>query len=1197
MFPPQYACWFPTEDDESSQSDSTGHSCSPDLDFQVPLAPDDQYDSYSSNSTNSGFSTPGSSIIGSITCITDTRSDIDIVKELKLNTPESLYRLFEAQELEAAVSPQQRWSLRCPNCKEWCQTSISSAIPLWAAGQFKSLSNHRGSKKCAQMVMKKQKQTVGGNVLDGPISRSCSITSDQRHPSNIQSLSLDNHACAGIAINWPDDLRPFLMMFPWESYHNGPNALPFTVNITHPTEPCARSKHCLLSTTFEDSCNECTIVHKHISRLVEIARDPKAHTNYKYLGLAHIQDIAKMYAAQACNDSRKYMTALTQLDDYNRLLMAISENDIPRLQQIIKIALDNGASIREVVNKLEDAMEGAYRPRGCGSSDIDIATLVFRLGGHQLLFALNHKLGIPSIRTLRARSTFTSIAPTLGLIRDKQLDENIQSIILNTRQGVIPLCGVSLMIDELALQERVIYFGKYNKIDRLCWKHANVIDPILHTYDSAVRIAHKIHKQEVHLGKEVTVIGVASAPTCKTEDAADMEGILARAIEHWNATGAATRVGPVWSFATDGDATRRAAGHRLFLKKPLSADSPLYATLTDMPGLNTFMGNKEVTLDFNFKHIFKCICTLICSPAGITLNNGRIINAMMLSRYLLWLPAYDKASVTKVLHLDDPQDVPCAIELMQAIIAFSKLKHASIDDSFSTNIDIHTDLMAIKLLGHILESILLPFIDVNLSLTEQVQYLSSYSHLSFAMFYSHRRGFMPYQLYYDTHTMAKNIMFCIKKQQVLDLHEKFFIGDCGNDCLELHFGRTRMIGGHNSGCSYSQVLDRLGAAKDIDGVFKRHPDLDLGHQHLKMGTWLENVDHINWEMWKGDLVSNRSDLPSAWQTGRDMALAILIQSQLNPISFSFVSLFADPAIDMLRLFGMNKYLGISEDDPEDVSLKNPPAPPRILQPHPTLPDTEILHADSNDEADEPMLNFEVALAAQADFDLPHSVTQSITAQSAQSDPSAPPFLKGKQFPLASSVPLYSQSITSPRHLPAVLCSEGTNLLMASDGERLTTYTLCPAKVTNMRSHIGLHILRALRNTPGNVLTDMVELYLLCRLVNVTLVASAVAPAGLNAPSPLKYGYADAGSKHKPCHNVPLKCELCHPILPPEPGSTVRRTPLVTVDAVWRYNLPEHIVKEHEVYSVPGLKSTGIPLPAGVLKAMRLSDLEEIAAQI
>ncbi|KAG1798230.1 uncharacterized protein HD556DRAFT_1440566 [Suillus plorans] len=380
-------------------------------------------------------------------------------------------------------------------------------------------------------------------------------------------------------------------MFPWESYHDGPNALPFTVDITHPSEPRARSKHCDPNMFDGSPCSECAIVHKHISWLVEIARDPKAHTNYKYLGLAHMQDIAKMYAAQvkelklqACNDSRKYMTSLTQLNDYSRLLMAISENDVPRLQQIIKIALDNGTSVREVVNRLEDAIEGVYHPRGYGSSDIDIATLVY------------HR--VPSIRTLRARSTFTTITPTIGPIWPEQFDENIHNIILNTRDSTTSLRGVSFMIDEMALEEMVIHFGKYNMIGGLCWKHSNLVDPVLRTYDSAVRIAQKIHNQEVHLGKEVTVIGVAcfgedelypvlAAPTCKTENAADMEGILTRAIEHWSATGADTLVGPVWSFAMDGDATRRAAGHRLFVKKPLSSNSPLYATLSDMPGLNT----------------------------------------------------------------------------------------------------------------------------------------------------------------------------------------------------------------------------------------------------------------------------------------------------------------------------------------------------------------------------------------------------------------------------------------------------------------------------------------------------------------------------------------------------------------------------------------------------------------------------------
>jgi hypothetical protein len=75
------------------------------------------------------------------------------------------------------------------------------------------------------------------------------------------------------------------------------------------------------------------------------------------------------------------MSALTQLDDYNHLLVAISEQDIPRLQQIINVALCNGASICQIINKLEDALEGVYHPQGYDANDLDIATLVYRLGG------------------------------------------------------------------------------------------------------------------------------------------------------------------------------------------------------------------------------------------------------------------------------------------------------------------------------------------------------------------------------------------------------------------------------------------------------------------------------------------------------------------------------------------------------------------------------------------------------------------------------------------------------------------------------------------------------------------------------------------------------------------------------------------------------------------------------------------------
>ncbi|KAG2131407.1 uncharacterized protein EDB93DRAFT_1243134 [Suillus bovinus] len=585
------------------------------------------------------------------------------------------------------------------------------------------------------------------------------------------------------------------------------------------------------------------------------------------------------------------MRSLTQLDDYNQLLMAISEKDIPYIHQIIDIALRHGSSVQEVVNKLEDALEGAYTPRGYGADDLNIATLVFRLGGRQLLFALNQSLGLPSLHTLCSKLIFTSIVPTIGPIRDEQFDQNIWNIVMTTcaHLSLASLHGVSLMIDEIALEEMAVHFSKYNKVGGLCWKHSHVVEPVLRTYKSTVHIAQKIHNGKLHLGKELTVISIScfgkdeiypilAAPTCKSEDASDMECILAHAIGSWNRTGASESVSPIWSLATDGDVTRRAAGHKLFVRFPLPPESPLYGTL----------------------HVFKCICTLIWAPGGIVLNNGRVINSMMLAWYLVWLPAYDEAAVMKLLHPDNPQDVPRAVELMLAIIKFSKSQCHVLNNSFSLIVDTHADLISISLLSALLESILTPFIN-------QFQYLSHYVHLAYAFFHAHRRSFMSYQLYHDTQTMVKNACFSLAKQQSLDPHARFYLGNVGDNPLEILFGCTHMIGGHNSACSYAQAINRLGAAKDIDGVFKRHPELDP-------------VDHINHEIWKGDNVVNRCDLLLVWRNGRDLALSILITSQLDLVHYSFADHFNNPNIDMLRLFGQNKYFGITtEEELEDPS--------------------------------------------------------------------------------------------------------------------------------------------------------------------------------------------------------------------------------------------------------------------------------------
>ncbi|KAG2054350.1 hypothetical protein BDR06DRAFT_971579 [Suillus hirtellus] len=203
---------------------------------------------------------------------------IDIPTELRLNTPDSLLKVFMAEHLAVGISDQSHWTLQCPDCDKWCQTSVSSDIPLFAPGQFKAFSNHQGSKKCLHAAAVKR-QTVSSNMPDGNEAlASQPIPSDHQLSYSTSPYPVTT-ICTGIPVLWLEDLRPFVMLFPWERYHDGPNALPSLVD-----------------------------------SMRALPADPQSHTNYKFLGLGHMQNIARGYAdqmkqlkLQASNESCKYM--------------------------------------------------------------------------------------------------------------------------------------------------------------------------------------------------------------------------------------------------------------------------------------------------------------------------------------------------------------------------------------------------------------------------------------------------------------------------------------------------------------------------------------------------------------------------------------------------------------------------------------------------------------------------------------------------------------------------------------------------------------------------------------------------------------------------------------------------------------------------------------------------------------------------
>jgi len=121
------------------------------------------------------------------------------------------------------------------------------------------------------------------------------------------------------------------------------------------------------------------------------------------------------------------------------------------------------------------------------------------------------------------------------------------------------------------------------------------------------------------------IFPILAAPTCKCEDAEKMVSIFTLAIDRWRETGAEEQLGPIFSVATDGDSTWRAAGHRMFLKHELSTMSRLYGTLSHMPGLNLTTGDCEITLDFDYKHIFKRKC-LVRALLDTRLISNRMVH-------------------------------------------------------------------------------------------------------------------------------------------------------------------------------------------------------------------------------------------------------------------------------------------------------------------------------------------------------------------------------------------------------------------------------------------------------------------------------------------------------------------------------------------------------------------------------------------
>ncbi|KAJ7809650.1 hypothetical protein B0H14DRAFT_2229313, partial [Mycena olivaceomarginata] len=108
------------------------------------------------------------------------------------------------------------------------------------------------------------------------------------------------------------------------------------------------------------------------------------------------------------------------------------------------------------------------------------------------------------------------------------------------------------------------------------------------------------------------------------------------------------------------------------------------------------------------------------------------------------------------------QDVGAAVKLLGSIVELRNLDPTEFDPSERVEFE------ALCILAEVYDALLQPFINPDLSLSQQIESLTKFSHLICALYLENGTAFLPNQLYSDYQTMVKNAILMVPKTRLIN---------------------------------------------------------------------------------------------------------------------------------------------------------------------------------------------------------------------------------------------------------------------------------------------------------------------------------------------------------------------------------------------------------------------------------------------
>ena len=726
------------------------------------------------------------------------------------------------------------------------------------------------------------------------------------HASNAEIVS-----CTGYKPNVPN---PFSLNYPFQLH--ALMKLPFSVS-----EERLFSEKCRLTVDLPgEACESCEMLPfmKAVEQIESRAHVADKHINLHFLTYSQLQErIEKLKTERSdlwlssLNQAHKLNRIAKSLEAHKRLVFCLSENDVPRLRQLLKVALRNGRNIHYVIDKVHEAIMGLYRARGYTrgytEKDIDLGCLILRIGGPRLLHALRQVYGLPSVSFLYQKSIPAFKACT-GAFSSEVLRANIDQMISESSES--SRCLWVLMWDEVSTEKRLRWNAADNLLYGLCREHGHRVNLEFNTVEDVAAVCRGIQQDVVHMCSEVSVLAVASIctndyraiallalPTCKHSTATEQAQIVTAFLSEWKSNPKTQSLGPIISVGSDGDAARRRCLHDvLTIESPTSA---LCTILDQLPLLDLSTGEGDITMHFDDKHLVKRIRELLKSfTRGCVIHQHTITGAVL--EQLMEKLAVPGAR--KFLHPDDSQNVPLTVGLLKLIAELPELDR-------STLTPMEQQIMCeISILSLICEAILSPLIVCSHSLSQQLSHLSLLSHALMVLYRRSRTKFIPSQLYHDIQATVKDCYFTVVKVQQYMPQESLYLFQLGTDRLKALFSVLRTLT-HNRNFDLLECGHRLSHATHLNQIYQRHPDWKWKAKRLE-----GSLDEMNPKSWRGSVKVADVDVVKCWFDGRTKCVDALSRSGLFSIGELDFDAFVEKRYTLCRPNGA--WIGETEEESE-----------------------------------------------------------------------------------------------------------------------------------------------------------------------------------------------------------------------------------------------------------------------------------------